>query len=201
MKRLNLLGKRFYGIAFGMLAGISQLSAQDATGWIPLIDRVSGLENFNRTGAADWVAADEAIQVGEGGEGFSFLVTKDAYGDFELRVEVWASDDANSGIFLRCADPAQIDPATCYEVNIFDQRPDPAYGTGAIVDVAKVDPMPSAGGRWNTFEITARGPRLTVVFNGQQTVTVEDDRLAKGPIALQWGAGLVKFRKVTIRPR
>jgi hypothetical protein len=27
-------------------------------------------------------------------------------------------------------------------VNIWDTRPDPSYGTGAIVDVAKVDPMP-----------------------------------------------------------
>jgi hypothetical protein len=41
-----------------------------------------------------------------------------------------------------------------YEVNIYDQRPEPAYGTGAIVDFAKVDPMPKAGGRWNTFLIT-----------------------------------------------
>ena len=52
---------------------------------------------------------------------------------------------------------AKIDSKVCYEVNIFDKRPDPTYGTGAIVDVAKVDPMPKAGGKWNTFEITAQG--------------------------------------------
>ena len=55
-----------------------------------------------------------------------------------LRVEFWSSDDANSGIFLRCQNPAVINDENCYEANIFDQRPDPTYGTGAIVKVAKV---------------------------------------------------------------
>ena len=62
----------------------------------------------------------------------------------------------------------------CYEVNIFDKRPDPSYGTGAIVDVAKVDPMPKAAGKWNTYEITAKGSHLVVVLNGQKTVDVQD---------------------------
>lgn len=44
----------------------------------------------------------------------------------------------------------------------YDKRPDPDYGTGAIVNVAKVSPMPKAGGRWNIMEITAKGPHLIV---------------------------------------
>jgi hypothetical protein len=39
-----------------------------------------------------------------------------------------------------------------------------------------------------------------VVLNGQQTVDVEDSKLVSGPFALQWGRGLIKFRKVQIRP-
>ncbi|HEX7785995.1 MAG TPA: DUF1080 domain-containing protein, partial [Methylomirabilota bacterium] len=88
----------------------------------------------------------------------------------------------------------------CYEANIFDQRPDPTYGTGAIVKVAKVQPMPKAGGKWNTYDITLRGPRLVVVLNGVKTVDVQDSKLASGPIALQWGRGTIKFRKVEIKP-
>ena len=39
-----------------------------------------------------------------------------------------------------------------------------SYGTAAIVDVAKVrQPGPMAADRWNTFEITAKGDRFTVV--------------------------------------
>ena len=86
-------------------------------------------------------------------------------------------------------------------------RPDPSYGTGGIVNVAKVSPMPKVGGKWNTYEITAKGSQLTVVLNGVQTVDVQDSKLAQGPSALQFGngpndapGGAIKWRKVQIRP-
>ena len=101
---------------------------------------------------------------------------------------------------LRCVVRYKIDSKVCYEVNIFDQRPDPSYGTGAIVDVGKVDPMPKAGGKWNTYEITAQGPHFVVVLNGQKTVDAEDSKHASGAIAPQYGQGVVKFRKVQIKP-
>jgi hypothetical protein len=41
---------------------------------------------------------------------------------------------------------------------------------------------------------------LTLVLNGVKTVDVEDGKLASGPIALQWGRGTIKFRKVEITP-
>jgi hypothetical protein len=165
-----------------------------------LVDGTRGLENFNRVGDANWSAVDGAIQATAGGKDPAYLVTKVSYTDFVIRAEFWASDDANSGIFVRCQNPAVIGDETCYEANIFDQRPDPTYGTGAIVKVAAVSPMPKAGGKWNTYEITARGKRLTVVLNGVKTVDVEDGKLASGPFALQWGRGTIKFRKVEITP-
>jgi hypothetical protein len=117
-----------------------------------------------------------------------------------MRAEFWVTPDANSGIFIRCQDPAKVGAATCYEVNIFDTRPDPAYRTGAIVDVAKpADMTIKTGNRWNTYEITARGPRLIVRLNGTQTVDVQDKKFARGPFALQAGAGTVRFRSVQIR--
>ena len=87
-----------------------------------------------------------------------------------------------------------------YEVNIYDKRPDQSYATGAIVDFAKVaQPAPKAANRWNTFEITARGDRLVVLLNGQQTAEVRDSKYSSGPIALQSAAGTIRFRKVQIR--
>ena len=165
-----------------------------------LVDGTRGLDNFNRVGDANWSAVDGAIQATAGGKDPGYLVTKVAYTDFMIRAEFWASDNANSGIFLRCQNPAVITDETCYEANIFYQRPDPTYGTGAIVKVAAVSPMPKAGGKWNTYEITARGKRLTLVLNGVKTVDVEDGKLARGPIALQWGQGTIRFRKVEITP-
>ena len=171
------------------------------SGWTTLIDGTKGLDNFNRVGEANWSAADGAIQASQGGKDPAYLVTKDSYKDFMLRVEFWSSDDANSGVFMRCQEPGKITDENCYEANIFDQRPDPTYGTGAIVKVAKApDPMPKAGGKWNTYEISARGSRLVLVLNGTKTVDVEDTKLASGPFALQWGRGTIKFRKVEIKP-
>ena len=157
------------------------------------------LDGWTPVGDANWTVEGGVLSADRGG--MSFLVSKDSFRDFDLRAEIWVSDDANSGIFIRCADRTQITPATAYEVNVFDQRPDPTYGTGAIVNIAKVSPMPRAGGRWSLMEVRARGDAFTVVFNGRKTVdAVRDSAHAEGPIALQYGAGVVKFRAVEVRP-
>ena len=127
-------------------------------------------------------------------------ISQASYTDFELRAEFWADAPANSGIFLRCQGAKKVGSDNAYEVNIFDQRPDQSYGTGAIVDVVKVaQPAPKAANRWNTFEITARGDRMLVVLNGMQTAEGRDARWRSGPIALQSAAGTIRFRKVQIR--
>lgn len=167
--------------------------------WMTLIDGTEGMENFNIVGDANWKAVDNAIQATEG-SGASWLVSKENYGDFTLRVEFWASNDANSGIYMRCEDANRITDRTCYEANVFDQRPDPSFGTGAIVHIAAVDePRPTAGNSWNVFVITLEGDHLIVELNNERTVDVRDDLLASGPIALQWGRGMLRFRKVEIK--
>jgi len=88
---------------------------------------------------------------------------------------------------------------TCYEFNIWDSRPDPSYGTGAIVDVAKVNPMPKVGGQWSTIEITANNDLLIFKINGVVTASSSNKLHASGNIGLQFGSGIVKFRKVLIQ--
>ena len=64
-------------------------------------------------------------------------------------------------------------------------------------EVASVVGM--TGGKWNTIDITAKGTKLTVLINGMKMVDVNDTKHAKGNIALQYGAGTVKFRNVRLR--
>ena len=166
------------------------------------------LDNFNQVGDANWRIEDGAA-VADRGNGF--LVTKEQYGDFQLRAEFWVGPDANSGIFIRATDPQKLTATNGYEVNIWDDRPEKDYATGAIVGVAKVDPMPRATGQWNTYEITAKGDTFTIVLNGKKTVEGKDGKHAKGYIGLQHGLGnkdaagnvndkgVVKFRKVEIK--
>jgi 3-keto-disaccharide hydrolase len=166
-------------------------------GWTTLFDG-KNIDAFNKVGDANWTIADGVLQADKGMGGY--LVTKQPYTDFEIRAEFWVDTPANSGIFIRCDNPQMPGAEACYEVNIFDTRPDPAYGTGAIVNVAKVATPIKAGGKWNTYEIRAQGAHLTVTLNGMKTADVQDTKHARGPFALQYGAGVVKFRKVEVRP-
>lgn len=180
----------------GCSAGDPPNEAGAATGdWTTLLDGTS-LAGWSQAGDANWQIVDGAAQASSG---TGFLVTPESYSDFDLDLEFWVTADANSGVFVRCADGAEISAASCYEVNIFDQRPDPTYRTGSIVDVAPPAAHIDAGGRWNTYAISAHGSHLTVTLNGQQMVETDDGRHAAGPIALQYGAGTVKFRNVRIR--
>jgi hypothetical protein len=196
LKRLSVIAMGMLVVALGLFGCSHPPAGQAESGWITLFDG-TGLENWSVIGDANWRVADGAV-IADKGTGF--LVSKNAYKDFQIRAEFWADDEANSGIFIRLSDPKKVTAANSYEVNIFDKRPDPSYGTGAIVNFAKVSPMPRAGGKWNIYEITAKGPQLTVILNGMRTADVRDGTYASGPFALQYAAGVVKFRKVQIRP-
>ena len=170
--------------------------ANSAAGWTTIFDG-KNITPFNQIGDANWRLMDGVVQADKGN---GYLVTKNSYANFQLKAEFWVDDEANSGVFLRCENPQQVTAMNAYEVNIYDKRPDQTYATGAIVDVAKpLTPM-KAGGKWSTFEITAQGPHLVVVMNGTKTVDVQNSAHSRGPIALQYGAGVVKFRLLQIKP-
>src|SRR5687768_4384234 len=207
--------KSLSAIAIGLLlvTGLTvlgcspQMSGQDDAGWITLLDgsNAKTLNNWNRIGDANWRDEDGAIVADKGKGGH--LVSKNSYKDFQIRAELWADHTTNSGIFFRISDPKTIGSKTAYEANIYDQRPEQDYSTGAIVNVAKVSPIPKAGGKWNTLEITARGSHLTVVLNGTKTADVQHSQFSEGPISLQFSnrekgtpGGAIKWRKVQIRP-
>ena len=184
MKRLLVLTA-----AIALSACSSMPSWVPGSGWTTLIDGDKGLENFQRVGDANWRAEGGAIVADKAASG-GYLLTKDSYKDFQIKAEFWADHGSNSGIFMR----------------IYDQRPGPEYGTAAIVDFAKVQPHAyKAGGKWNTFEITAKGSQLTVLFNGVKTVDVQDGKFSQGPFALQFGnhgkapGAPIKWRKVQVR--
>jgi hypothetical protein len=187
-------------IGFVALQYAGPASSQSDGGWVTLLDNTK-MGDWDHVGEANWTMKDGAVTADKLADAkvLAYLVSKNSYKDFQIRAEFWADADANSGVFLRCETSKVVDSKDCYEVNIFDKRPDPSYGTGAIVDVAKVNPMPKAADKWNTYEITAQGPHLVVTLNGEKTADVQDSKHAAGPFALQYGSGVIKFRKVQIK--
>lgn len=171
------------------IAACAQLPSDLAQlgGWTTLINGEEGLDNWHRVGDANWRPEDGAIVAYRGKGGF--LVSKGSYRDFQLRAEFWADATTNSGVFIRVSNPKRI-----------------GADSGAVVNLAKVSPMPKAG-KWNTLEITAKGSQLTVMLNGVQTTSVQHARFAQGPLALQYGAGAknleggpIKWRRVQVKP-
>lgn len=156
------------------------------------------LDNWDEVGGASWTFRNGYV---EGSEATGYLVSERPYDDFRLIVEFWASEDANSGIFIRCQSNETITDRTCYEANIYDRRPDPIYRTGGIVHLASPAAQINAAGQWNRYEILALGSRLEIRLNGIQTVTLDDDQFNfdAGYIALQYGMGEVRFREVLIQ--
>ena len=190
-------------LSFTTIAAVqytSTASGQSGDGWTVLFDG-KNLDHWDSDNTATFKIEDGAVIATDKKDPkatAAYLISKKSYKNFIVRAEFWVSEDANSGLFLRC-DPKRIGAKTCYEYNIFDKRPDPTYGTASIVYIAEVDPMPKAGGKWSTMECGANGRHLTVTFDGKKTVDVRNGLFDEGHIALQFGVGTVKFRKIEIK--
>jgi hypothetical protein len=183
---------------FLVAVGVSRLPAapaQEGSGWTTLFDG-SNLNHWTMTGNANWRLADGIV---EADTGRGYLVSKESYGDFDLRVEVWTTPEGNAGVMLRITDPRDPGIQNAYELNINDTRKDQTGRTGSIVNVAKPLVKFDAGNRWTSVEIAARGPKMTARLNGTLTAEAEDGKYTRGPIALQAAGGLVRYRNVQIR--
>lgn len=185
--------------------GCAQMSSMydSVTGWTTLIDGNAGMDNWSVSGtAANWRAEDGSIQADKTtGKGASVLVSKRSFRDLEIYAEFWASEDTNSGIYLRAPDPNKVNTASgAFEVQIWDKNPNPKYSTGSLVNVVEVQPIYKAGGRWNTYEIYAKGSEIIVKLNGVVTATTKDAKTHEGRIGLQFNSGPIKFRKLMVRP-
>ena len=93
MKRRSAIAMLVIG--FAALSWSPQASSEN--GWVTLFDGKS-LDNFNKIGDANWRVEDGVI-VADKGNGF--LVSKNGYGDFQIRAAFWVEPDSNSGVFKR----------------------------------------------------------------------------------------------------
>ena len=123
---------------------------------------------------------------------------------------------ADSGIYLRGTNKAQLNiwcwPIGSGEVYGYrNKQDDPVIRAGVTPKVNADNPV----GEWNTFEITMKGDRLTVILNGK--TVIENAQLPgapeEGPIGLQHHGGidpetgeynptssLIQFRNLWVRP-
>lgn len=200
--------KKNYAYAVAMLAFVLSVAGcgqmTPAQGWTTLVDGANGMDNFTISGAtANWRGEDGAIQADKivSGTGGSVLITKKDYRDVEIYAEFWSADDTNSGIYLRAPDIKMVNTASgALEVQIWDKNPAQHYATGSLVNVSSVNGKYTAAGRWNTYEVYAKGSEVTVKLNGVVTTSTPYAKTQTGRIGLQFNpGGAIKFRKLLVR--
>src|SRR5258705_3924128 len=184
-------------LVIAAVTGVSQrpAAAQTGGGWIILFNG-KDLNNWNKTGNANWRVVDGVI---EADMPRGFLVTRESYDDFEMHADIWVTADSNGGVLFRITKPDDPGIENGYELNINDKRADQTGRTGSIVNVAKPLVQYDSGGKWTTIAITAKGPHMVATLNGIKTAEADDAKYARGPVSLQAAGGVVRYRNVQIR--
>jgi hypothetical protein len=108
--------------------------------------------------------------------------TKRDYQNFILDLEFKTGPEANSGVIVYCADPANWIPNSV-EIQIADDHAekwatsDPTWHCGAIFGhLAPAKSLVRKPGEWNRYTISCLGPMITVVLNGEVVTSMDMTR-------------------------
>ena len=154
------------------------------------------------------------------------IVTREQYGDFELKLEWRVEEGGNSGLFLRGREDDPYIFMSAPEIQILDderhrdgQSPLTSAGSNYGLHPAPRGIVRPAG-EWNAIRVLVEGDRVTQWLNDVEIVSYElgseDWRarvaaskfsewpaygtLARGHIGLQDHGDPVQFRNIKIRP-
>lgn len=222
-----------YAINFALVLALSPMGtialADEADGFVALFPKDGVPEGWRISHWADvskpapagaaWKVIDGVLH-GSTPRG-SWLISPREYGDFELQLEFKLGPQGNSGVGLRF--PSAGDPAfDGLELQIVDPRyygadqVGPGELTGSLYKGVAPTRQLFKPTEWNRYEITCRGPSVTVRLNGEliQQVNLDDqtkrlergsplkDRPRRGHIGFQElsrGGTHVEFRHVRIK--
>lgn len=167
------------------------------------------LDGWVNHGKEKWYVEDGEIicESGPSAE-YGYLSTEKFYDDFELSLEFRQQANGNSGVFFRST--LEGTKITGWQVEVAPPGSDTggiyeSYGRGWLI---KPDPAKDKAlkmGEWNKMKIRVVGDQVTTWLNGQEMVTLNDEKIGqgKGAIALQIhdGGGIkVRWRNLELTP-
>lgn len=197
--------------------------------WTVLFDG-TGLEQwrgYNMDGIPEgWrIDGDELVFLHAERSGGNDLITREKFGDFELRLEYSISEGGNSGIFHHALEqPGYAIYWSAPEFQILDDasypgnRPDQL--SSSLYDLIAAEPQNTRpAGEWNSVRIISDGPRVEYWQNGERVVVFERwsaewfelvrgtkfephaafGTIPSGHIGLQDHGDEVRFRNIVIR--
>ena len=162
--------------------------------WEPLLSG-QDLSGWEVVGGGKWTAGNGELlaQRLPGDSRAGWLVTREDFGDFKLRLKFKASGEYfNSGILIRDPGHAKFSrPAFHrYEIQIYngegDAEPNPS---GAIYNLARPYFRKVDHTQWTEFEVHCSGDHIVSYMNGEKLAEIHDRRSYRGAIGLQLHGG------------
>lgn len=185
------------------------LLAAEEPGFVPLFNGkdLTGWEGDTKL----WKVQDGAI-VGDspGIPHNQFLATREAYGDFELRLQFRLRDgQGNTGVQFRSRRVPESTEVSGYQADIGEKYWGCLYDESRRNRILAQAPESLAAklrkSDWNDYTIRAAGDHITLTLNGVTTVDYREpdaDIARSGIIALQVHSGpplKVEFRNIRLR--
>ncbi|MBX7211666.1 MAG: DUF1080 domain-containing protein [Verrucomicrobiaceae bacterium] len=144
-----------------------------------------------------WRVVDGAMT----GKGYSAVLTREEFGDFDLTLDWRVNPQGNGGIFYRVAEDGMVDhPLHAVEFNLMDENipAPPSKHCGAAFNVKP--PSQSAArpaGEWNTARLLVQGTKVQQWINDKLVCSYDlaDPSVLDGLETAQIGKGFVNVKK------
>ncbi|MDA0833967.1 MAG: DUF1080 domain-containing protein [Planctomycetota bacterium] len=149
-------------------------SYEQAKGWKLLFDGES-LDGWKCNNGKEIAASIEQHSIVPYQSGGYLVIHEDQFADFVFRCDVLMGDDCNSGVFFRIGDPN--DPVqTGIEAQVLSGNGTGMHDFGALYDLVPIRVNATHGhGKWDTMEITCKGPMMSIKVNGVEVSSVNAD--------------------------
>jgi hypothetical protein len=228
--RLFLFGAILFGLCASPVAGVSKKKKEkkNAADWEILFDGNSTEKwrGYKKTDfpSANWKVEDGVLKTNPNAQPID-LVSKEEYGDFDLRVEWKVTPGANSGIIYRANEEGEEAWQTGPEMQILDDDKhadgkNPKTTAGALYAlIAPTNKTLKPVGKWNKVRVIARGNHIEHWLNGKKVVEYDMNspelqalikeskfapflkfaKLPSGHVVLQHHQDEVWFRDIKIR--
>ena len=198
MKRLPVLTLLIAcALATFVFPTVSQAADCDSDGWMTLFDG-SSLDGWKASENKESWTLKDGILTCKGPRSHLFYVGEHApFENFELKVEVMAEKNSNSGIYFHTKYQEEGWPVKGFETQVNNTYVKDPKKTGSLYGVVNVEEQLVEDGEWWTQHVIVNGKRVVIKVNGKTTVdyTEPDDAkpsdpnyprlLGKGTFALQ----------------
>jgi Domain of Unknown Function (DUF1080) len=166
------------------------------------------LSGWTVHGTEKWYVENKELVCESGPDkAYGYLSTNKSYKNFEMTLQFKQEANGNSGVFIRSSIEGvkisgwqvEVAPAGSHTGGVYE-----SYGRGWLIQPKTEDEKYLKTGEWNNMKIRVVNDEITTWLNGQQMITLKDEKIGKGEgfIALQIhdGGGIkVKWRKMKVK--